>query len=81
MMTDEQLYRAAVRDDDKGEIVYYRGTLPGILKLLSRSHGGVLDIDPSKKVFVVPATHRLPWEIPEEEQTDSNLISNLEERQ
>jgi len=80
-MNDELLYRAAVRDDKRGEIIYYRGTLANILRVLQRSHSGILDIDPTKMVFVVPATHRMPWEIPEDERTDENLISDLEERQ
>ena len=80
-MDDELLYRAAVRDDIRGEITYYRGPLASILKILQRSHGGILDIDPKKKVYVVPATHKMPWEIDEADKTDQNLLSDLEERQ
>lgn len=77
-MTDELLYRAAVRNDYKGTITYYRGTLGNILSLLQRSHNGVMDIDPNEMVFMVPATHRLPWEIPEDERKDSNLLQDPE---
>ena len=79
-MTEELLYRAAIRNDIKGIVTYYRGTLSNVMRALSRSHNGIMNITPDDHVYVVPANHRLPWEIPDDERTDSNLISDLEER-
>lgn len=73
-MDEELLYRAAVRNDIKGEIRYYRGTLSNILRFLQRERNGLLEIDPNDRVYLVPANHRLPWEIPPEERTDANLL-------
>lgn len=72
-MHEDFLYRAAVRNDLKGEITYYRGTLANILKMLLRSRDGLLEVDENDRIYLVPATHRLPWEIPPEECTDANL--------
>ena len=72
-MHEDFLYRAAVRNDFKGEITYYRGTLANILKMLLRSRDGLLEVDENDRIYLVPATHRLPWEIPPEERTDANL--------
>lgn len=79
-MTDEQVYRAAVRNDRKGTITYYRGALPTLLKLLQKSHDGIMEIMPDEMVFLVPATHHLPWEIPDELKTDSNLLTEGDEQ-
>lgn len=75
-MGDEYLYRVAIRNDRKGEIVYYRGTLSNVLKrILRRQSNGVLELDGDDKVYITPATHRMPWEIPPEERTDNNLLT------
>lgn len=78
-MTDERIYRAAIRNDRKGTITYYRGALPTLLKLLQKSHDGIMEISPDEMVFLVPATHHLPWEIPDELRTDGNLLTQEEE--
>ena len=77
-MDEKLLYRAAVRNDFEGTITYYRGTLPNLLKFLSRQKGGMLELDMNDRVYLVPATHRMPWEIHPEEQTDANLKSEQE---
>ena len=53
---------------------YYRGTLANILKLMQRQTDGILKLDGDDKVYITPATHRMPWEIPPEERTDNNLL-------
>lgn len=73
-MSDEYLYRAAIRNDREGKITYYRGTLANILKLMQRQNDGILKLDGNDKVYITPATHRMPWEIPPEERTDNNLL-------
>lgn len=77
-MSDEYLYRAAVRNDRKGTITYYRGTLANILKLMQRQNDGILKLGGDDKVYITPATHRMPWEIPPEERTDNNLLTKEE---
>lgn len=72
-MNEELLYRAAVRNDFKGTITYYRGTLSNLLKFFQRQRNGILEVDMDDRIYIVPATHRMPWEIPPEEQTDANL--------
>ena len=72
-MNEELLYRAAVRNDFKGTITYYRGTLANLLKFFQKQRDGILEVDMNDRIYIVPATHRMPWEIPPEEQTDANL--------
>lgn len=77
-MNEELLYRAAIRNDIKGTVTYYRGTLANVLRVLSRHHGGIMDLTSDDQVYMVPATHRLPWEIPDEERTDRNILPEPE---
>lgn len=72
-MKNELLYRVAIRNDNKGSIIYVRGTLSHLLRRLIRQRNGILDVDENDRIYLVPATHRMPWEIPPEEQTDANL--------
>lgn len=79
-MKKELLYRAAIRNDIKGTVTYYRGTLANVLRVLSRHHGGIMDLTSDDMVYLVPAIHRLPWEIPPEERTDRNMLPEPEIR-
>ena len=78
-MRDEYLYRAAVRNDRKGTITYYRGTLFNILRLMMRQSNGILELTGENRVYITPADHNMPWEIPPEERTDNNLLTKDDE--
>jgi hypothetical protein len=41
---------------------------------MQRQTDGILKLDGDDKVYITPATHRMPWEIPPEERTDNNLL-------
>lgn len=72
-MNEELLYRAAVRNDVKGTITYCRGTLSSLLRRFQKQRNGILEVDMNDRIYIVPATHKMPWEIPPEEKTDANL--------
>ncbi len=72
MKREQMKYRVAIRNDVKGTITYRKSTLPHLLKFLLEQTNGVLDLDRDDRVYITPADHHMPWEIPEEELRDAN---------
>ena len=65
-------YRVAIRTDRTGTITYKRSTLVNLLKFLLREEIGMLSLDPDDKIYLTPADHHMPWEIPEGAMRDVN---------
>lgn len=65
-------YRVAIRDDIHGTITYRKGYLPNLLRFLAKQADGILTLDVKHQIYLVPATHKMPWELPEGEMRDVN---------
>jgi len=72
MRHQQMKYRVAIRNDTKGTITYRKSTLPHLLRFLLAQTNGVLNLDRDDRVYITPADHHMPWEIPEEELRDAN---------
>lgn len=72
MKRQQMKYRVAIRNDAKGIITYRKSTLPNLLKFLLSETNGILNLNGDDRVYVTPADHHMPWEIPEEDLRDAN---------